>query len=326
MKQYFKLFTTKTLAFGCIATLAFTSANSNAAAKINDKLSIGGELWTELDVNFTSNNSSMSYGVDRALLSTTYKLDGNYEMDFSLFATSSTAVLVEGAYLTRSAGNGKFQIGYLHDDYISWLNDATGLRWVNASLTQSFRNRRALGANYEHNFGEDGLLSITAQNGNDDALGAGGADSSMNFTAAYKAALNEDLDGQAFFSFQNKDGDSANSANAVVGFGAAIAGGSDTFKFLGEFALLKAQVNGSSARLGFGATATYAFRPMHHFYGRFYSGNKASQDAAGIKQAFEIGLLKDINKSVSGGVLGEFSKTTTDTTNSNVKVRLAAKF
>ena len=304
---------------------------SAAAQADNHGVKFSGQLWTEMNLSLTKNAKSLSIGVDRALLSANYGFDKEYSMDFGIISNNSATnqIVLENASITQKMKSGSLEVGFQHDSYISWLYQASGTRWVNDSLTSvgGYRSFRSLAANYVHNL-SDGALAITLSNGNDNAFGSAPADMSVNGSVAYKTSLNENLNGQAYFSFQNKDEDSTatSSNNALIGAGAAIGGGSKDFNFLGEFALSKVQADGTEANMGYGATLRYAYQENSSFYGRFFSGNDGWKTFTGNKNSFELGILTKHGKHVDCGLLGEFANTTADTTTTAVKFRMAARF
>ncbi len=309
-----------------MALAAIMGSISQASA---NELTFSGKLWTEFDTNLTTDNSSFAFTVDRALLSSEYLFDSSWAMNFGIYATGGSAPVVENASITRTFMDDSLEVGFQDDSYISWQNKGTGSRWVNATLTDgTYRTSRFMGANYLHKIGDD-VLAFTLKNGSDDAFGAGAlADKSLNASLAYKSNLNKNLDGMAYFQFQNKDENSlaVASQNAAIGFGASIAGQFNDLNLLGEFAMSKVQADGASTSFGFGVTMSYGFQEGKALYGRFFTGNDGWKASTTTKQSFEFGLLKAYSDHIDAGVLGEFANTTADTTTAHVKVRLAAKF
>lgn len=320
----------KMLIVAAVMPLAAQSATKDKASA--EKLSFSGELWTELEVDFTSNNSSLAVGMDRALLAGHYHFDDQWELDIAFKAaggSDSGRVLADRASLTRSFEKGHLEFGYQYDKYIKWLDQDSGNRWLNQSLTEasSFRSYRYLGVSYKHNL-SDGTLAFDLKNGNDDALSSGASDMSVLLSAAYRTSLNEALNAQAYFQFLTKDEDSSdsNSQNAAIGAGVAVAGSSKDFGFLGEIDFAKVQADGATATLGFGVTASYSYIPDSYFYGRFFSGNDGWKAATSTKNAFEVGIAKNYTEHVKGAFLAEFASLTNDTSSIAAKLRLAAHF
>jgi hypothetical protein len=133
--------------------------------------------------------------------------------------------------------------------------------------------------------------------------------------------LNDSLNGNLYLQYKNKDSDSILTAarTAKLGLGAALAGGVDAFKFLGEFAFSKVQSDAATAELGFGVTAKYMFMEGKSFYARYYGGNDTWKTARGLKDNFEFGITRQESKNLSYGAFAEFE-------NANPNMRTTARF